>query len=217
MAKSSDGARRRGGRARVSDPATAILLAAESCYLRLGIAKTTMDDIAREAGVSRPTVYRHYANRDDLVLGVLLARARDLLDRARRLIDTRGPIDAKVVDGLQFLVDAGNRDEMVQQLVSLEFMDGMQGQPDASRLAVTLTTELWAPILREAQDTGEVRADLDVDAFCTWLTYMELVLLNRLNRPGTTDASNRAVIQNFVIPTLHRTAPHERATLPVAG
>ncbi|WP_060573795.1 MULTISPECIES: TetR/AcrR family transcriptional regulator [unclassified Pseudonocardia] len=217
MSKSSGGGRPRAARTRVSDPATAILLAAEACYLRLGITKTTMDDIAREAGVSRPTVYRHYSNRDDLVLGVLLSRARDLLERARRFIDTRARIDDKLVDGMIFLVDAGSRDPMLQQLVSLEFMEGMQGHPEASRLPVTLSAELWGPIVQDAKDAGEVRADLDVTAFCTWLTYIELVVLSRTNRPGSTDEAQRSLMQTFVAPALHRAGTYGTVPVPAAG
>lgn len=217
MATSSGPGRRGTSRTRVSDPATAILLAAEACYLRLGITKTTMDDIAREAGVSRPTVYRHYSNRDDLILGVLLSRARDLLDRARRFIDTRGRIDDKLVDGMLFLVDAGGRDAMVQQLVSLEFMEGMGDHPEAARLPVTLSAELWAPIVQAAQDAGEVRADLDVTAFCTWLTFVELVVLSRSNRPDGSDADRRALIETYVVPALHRAGSRPHTRLPVAG
>lgn len=217
MSKSSGGGRPRAARTRVSDPATAILLAAEACYLRLGITKTTMDDIAREAGVSRPTVYRHYSNRDDLVLGVLLSRARDLLDRTRRFVDTRGRIDDKLIDGILFLADAGGRDPMVQQLVSLEFMEGMQSHPEASRLPVVLSTEFWGPIVQAAQDAGEVRADLDVSAFCTWLTFVELVVLSRLHRPDSTDTDRRAFVGTYVVPALHRAGTYGTVPVSAAG
>src|SRR5256885_28246 len=35
-----------------------LMEAAEACFDKYGVAKTTMDDIAKVAGVSRPTVYR---------------------------------------------------------------------------------------------------------------------------------------------------------------
>ena len=45
-----------------SDAAHAHFLdAAETCFERYGVAKTTMEDIAKMAGVSRPTVYRTLA------------------------------------------------------------------------------------------------------------------------------------------------------------
>lgn len=213
MTKGSDGGRKRAPRARVTDPATAILLAAESCYLRLGITKTTMDDVAREAGVSRPTVYRHYATRDDLITGVLLARARDLLDRAHRFIDTRSTIDAKLVDGMIFLVDNGRRDPMVLQLVSLEFLEVANRVSDTPKLATDLTAELWGPILREAQEAGEVRADLDVDRFCAWLTFVELILVGRIERLGAEDPSHRRLMERFVVPALHQAVEYDRGAV----
>lgn len=49
----------------------AILEAGTRCLSRWGIGKTTMEDVAREAGVSRATVYRYFpGGRDHLVLGV---------------------------------------------------------------------------------------------------------------------------------------------------
>ena len=42
------------------DPRDRILAATVVCLGRYGIAKTTVDDAAREAGVARATVYRHF-------------------------------------------------------------------------------------------------------------------------------------------------------------
>ena len=41
-----------------------IMVAAEAVFTRFGVVKTTMDDIGRQAGVSRPTVYRYFGDRD---------------------------------------------------------------------------------------------------------------------------------------------------------
>jgi AcrR family transcriptional regulator len=38
-----------------------------TCLARFGVAKTTIDDVAREAGCSRATVYRYFTNRHALV------------------------------------------------------------------------------------------------------------------------------------------------------
>jgi len=42
-----------------------ILTAAYVCFTRYGVRRTTMDDIAREAGMSRPAVYQYVRNKED--------------------------------------------------------------------------------------------------------------------------------------------------------
>jgi AcrR family transcriptional regulator len=49
--------------------------AAERCIVRWGIRKTSLDDIAREAGVSRATVYRAFPGGKDRVLAEVGAHA----------------------------------------------------------------------------------------------------------------------------------------------
>jgi AcrR family transcriptional regulator len=50
------------------DPRTRILAATVECLGRYGIAKTTVDDAARTAGVSRATVYRYFPDGKDQVI-----------------------------------------------------------------------------------------------------------------------------------------------------
>ena len=42
-----------------------ILDAAYACFVRTGIRKTTMDDIATMAGMSRPAIYQYVRNKED--------------------------------------------------------------------------------------------------------------------------------------------------------
>jgi AcrR family transcriptional regulator len=50
------------------DPRTRILAATVECLGRYGIAKTTVDDAARAAGVARATVYRYFPDGKDQVI-----------------------------------------------------------------------------------------------------------------------------------------------------
>ena len=47
-----------------------ILDAAETCFVRNGFDRTTMQDIAREARMSSPNIYRYFASKEALVLGL---------------------------------------------------------------------------------------------------------------------------------------------------
>lgn len=69
--------------------------AALGCIARFGVTKTTLDDVAREAGVSRATVYRSVPGGRDVLLTAVLEREiatffgalADELDRHGRLED----------------------------------------------------------------------------------------------------------------------------------
>ena len=61
-----------------------LLDAAEVCYERRGVSRTTVDDIAKEASVHRTTVYRYFGTRDDVLAFVLLRETADVIDSAER-------------------------------------------------------------------------------------------------------------------------------------
>lgn len=47
-----------------------ILDAALYCFLNFGYSKTSMDDVAKKAGISRPLIYLKFKNKEDLLLGL---------------------------------------------------------------------------------------------------------------------------------------------------
>jgi AcrR family transcriptional regulator len=51
-----------------------ILEGALHCFLSFGFSKTSMEDVAKEAGVSRPLVYLKFGNKDALFAGVSRSR-----------------------------------------------------------------------------------------------------------------------------------------------
>lgn len=65
------------------DLAPRVLDATMTCLARFGVAKTTIDDVAREAGCSRATVYRYFANRPALVAAAV---DRDLDELSARVL-----------------------------------------------------------------------------------------------------------------------------------
>ncbi len=67
-----------------------ILDAALAEFDRHGIRRVALEDVARRAGVSRTTIYRRFANRDDLVAAVMdRENARLMADIATELTNAR--------------------------------------------------------------------------------------------------------------------------------
>lgn len=73
------------GRSRQPDRRARLLDAAEDLFVRWGFDKTSVDDMARESGISKGAVYLEFAGKDDVLRAVLyreLARfTADWLDR----------------------------------------------------------------------------------------------------------------------------------------
>ena len=53
-----------------ADRRRAILDAALACFVQFGYAKTSLDDIAKRAGISRPLIYRKFKNKEDVFSAV---------------------------------------------------------------------------------------------------------------------------------------------------
>jgi AcrR family transcriptional regulator len=196
-------ARRKGGTGLSTNADEArqqILGAAEQVILRYGVAKTTMDDIGKEAGVSRPTVYRYFGDRDALLSALIERRSRMLFARARAFIAGHQTFAEQLVEGLIYLVDHGRRDPIVRILVSPEHMELATTLVGGSGLAAELTQEMWQPILAAAAERGEIRADLDIAQVAEWLALVEFILVGRLDFEKPDDPGHRALLQTFVLP-----------------
>jgi AcrR family transcriptional regulator len=177
-----------------------ILAAAENVIARYGVSKTTMDDIGKQAGVSRPTVYRYFGDRDNLLGALIERRARMLFDRARQYIFGFESFADQLVEGLLYLVDHGRRDPIVRILVGPEHLGVTTPIVNGSDLVAELTAEMWQPILQRAIRRGEIRSDLDVLAVGQWLALVQFILVGRRDVTATDDPGVRTMLKTFVLP-----------------
>jgi AcrR family transcriptional regulator len=177
-----------------------ILAAAESVIARYGVSKTTMDDIGKQAGVSRPTVYRYFGDRDNLLGALIERRARMLFDRARSYIFGFESFSEQLVEGLLYLIDHGRRDPIVRILVGPEYLGVTSPIVNGSALVAELTAEMWEPVLRQAIRRGQIRSDLDVLAVGQWLALVQFIMVGRRDVTGADDIGTREMLKRFVLP-----------------
>jgi TetR/AcrR family transcriptional regulator, cholesterol catabolism regulator len=60
------------------EPKERILVKAEELFMKFGIRSVSMDDIANHLGMSKKTLYQYFADKDELVLGVVDRHINDL-------------------------------------------------------------------------------------------------------------------------------------------
>ena len=86
-----------------------ILDAAYVCFTRHGVQRTTMDDIAREAGMSRSAVYQYVRNKEE-AFRQLAARLFDAaVSQARADLDVQSDLTGRVAAALNAKLDLGLR------------------------------------------------------------------------------------------------------------
>ena len=160
-----------------------ILRAAEACVRRWGIRRVSMSDVAIQAGVSRGSVYRYFADRDVLVQAVLERVAEANVAEAEPAVRRQPSLTAKVAEAAVF----------VRHLADDERRLGLHehpGEPALATLQLAATpamfgcwVDFWIPFLEEARDTGEVRADLDVRQASEWIMR---ILISLVTVPSVT-------------------------------
>lgn len=80
-----------------------IVLSARGHFLRDGFAGTSMDAIARSAGVSVKTIYSHFANKEELFSKVMIAACTD------HLLSNELPPDAVLAERFAWFADSTQR------------------------------------------------------------------------------------------------------------
>ena len=96
----------------VDDIHERLIVATQACFERYGVMKTTVEDIATAAGISRATVYRYASGRDDLILAVLMRSADQFFTRlGRRLLRPTGSMSDRIVEGILYTLDQIRTDE----------------------------------------------------------------------------------------------------------
>ena len=193
-----------------TDETTARLLdAAYEQFCRMGIRRSTMEDVARRAGVSRITVYRRFTTKDALVEHVVRREFRWSFDRFRTDIAQAATAADRVELGFASALRAIRGNPLIGGLMEAEpdlLVPSMIN--DGGRTLATVRRFL-AGQLRHEQATGHVAAAVDVDLVAEMMVRVSasfLVIPSELVDIDD-DEQVRAVARRFLVPLLEPSAP----------
>jgi AcrR family transcriptional regulator len=97
-----------------------ILDAAFSCAGRIGLARTTMADVAREARLSRQTVYRYFASKHDLFMALVIREEQVLLERVREAIEPHRDLRPAVEAAFRTILHAMRAHPLLDRVMATE-------------------------------------------------------------------------------------------------
>jgi AcrR family transcriptional regulator len=187
-------------------PATdkAIVAAATRAFRRYGVARTTVVDIAREAGVSRQTLYNRVGGKDAIIAMVIVDEARRVNARARRRLDFGLPAAELLAQAHVELVLSARKSPYTEVLISGGALHLTSPVIDASAGVAEVMAEYWMPILEQLRKRGALDPSLDLDEVVHWLTFVHVALVAQPSAFGGSPRRTRELIGRYVVPVLTR-------------
>lgn len=198
-------AKLRWGAAAPNNPEAArerLIDAAEACFRRYGLMKTTVEDVASAAEVSRATVYRYFADRDELILGVLLREAERFLERLRRRVAEQPDLGQALIAGVLYTMKSVNSDENLALLFAPEAVGTTSAIAGASAALFSITGDFLRPIFEAARARGELRPDIDIDDASEWLMRVILSFLTVQGPKSRNKAETAKFLEDLLLPSL---------------
>jgi len=187
-----------------------IVVAAVDCVRRFGVDKTGIDDVARAASITRPTVYKYFDSRNDLFIAVFLFVLDERMDRGMEtfLADARSTEAFR--DGLAratgWVLEVLRRDEVIQAILNSRRIPAEDLLAESAGL---LVRSLELTLVRVAGWMGETEAPIDLrplslEALCGWIIR---VLYAHLVWPGPSPEAEIETFRDFLGPVIFRDGP----------
>ncbi|WP_285752371.1 TetR/AcrR family transcriptional regulator [Lentzea sp. NBRC 105346] len=176
-----------------------IVEAATACIDRFGLAKTSLSDVAAEAGVTRQTVYRYFPRLADILSAVAIAGVEEFAGRMERhLAQFHSPAEVaveSVVFGVRTVPEEPYLGLLLQAGESDFFTDAV-ASPQSFALGARILRNVpvdWAAA-GVTDDDLEGLAELLMRLFLSFLRYP--------STPALTDDELRALVRRWIGPAL---------------
>jgi AcrR family transcriptional regulator len=174
------------GVTQASDPLSQrdrLLAATYRCVARFGLGKTTVDDVVKESGVSRATVYRQFpGGRDELLLETVGWELGNYFTELGDHVRDARDLESLLGRGLMYAHRSVQEHVVLRKILDTE----------PERLLPLLTTEatrslpfiadFLQPYLRREAEAGRLRPGVDLDRAAEYLARSILSLIGSSGR-----------------------------------
>lgn len=168
-----------------------IVEATYTCVARWGLAKTTVEDAARQAGVSRATVYRHFpGGREELVDAVVSWQYLQFFTRLYDEVHGAPSLEAVFERGLAFARRALLEHEVLRKILQTEPQLLLPKLSVEAQRTLGLVSGFLVPYL-----DGRVAEGVDPEEAADFLARM---ILSLISAPGRWDLSDPRSVSALV-------------------
>lgn len=177
-----------------------IIEGARRCFERFGIEKTTIEDIAKSAGVSRPTVYKFFSGKMDIVDYIGFGELDKIQDAVRARVQ-RHPVFADMAtEAIVASVIVAGENPYIRRFV--EDLETASHSQLASSPFQLQAHQRWESLIRRAQTNGELADDVSISDVVDWLSRNQVMLLRTVDHFGGDEDRLRYLVRRFVVEPL---------------
>ncbi len=189
----------------VDETGQRVLDGARALFAFEGLRGTTMEQVAKSAGIGRATVYRKFATKDALVEAVLLSELRDYLRELDIITEQVEGFEEQVVEGFVATLRYVREDSLIASTIA---QDGAWGLAYATTMAgpvIFAAREYLASKIRAAQHRG-LAAEVDAVPLAELIVRVchSLMLTPEGVIPREDDEAARTFARTMLVPIITR-------------
>src|SRR5262245_52396886 len=174
-----------------------LLAATYRCVERFGMGKTTIDDIVKESGVSRATIYRQFpGGRDELLLETVGWEIANYFNRLADQVRDAPTLAVLLERGLGFAHRSITEHAVLRKMMDTEPERLLPLLTTESAKSLPFIADFLHPYLQREADAGRLRPDVDVDRAAE---YLARGILSLIGAPGRWDLQDPAQVHELVI------------------
>lgn len=177
-----------------------IIASARKCFETTGVAKTRMDDIASEAGLSRQTVYKYFSGKEDIINRIGHLEMVKVNQIVRSRLNRERAFPEKITEAIVLSVEVSLENPYLRKVI--EDAELMPRYHDKQVSLFAWQREQWASLIENARSTGQLAEDLDLDRVVQWILISQLLLLLAYERIPMIREDIRVFVRRFMVEPL---------------
>lgn len=156
--------------------------AARDLFFRFGFPKTSMEDIARQSGLAKPTLYYYYTNKQEIFNDIVIDEATCFMDEVEKKLPPDMPADERMSLFLRLLYKGLKKyaSEMAK-IPELMCEHSPHGKPIVDAINRLLTEKLQ-PLLVSGREEGIFNFDDESITAATLVVMVDFLNLDWMQR-----------------------------------
>jgi AcrR family transcriptional regulator len=153
-----------------------IIAAAASLFKKKGYRATTLEDIAAAVGMLKGSLYYYIRSKEELLYLVVRDPIRQAYNKLEEIVHSDLPATDKITQAIANHIAVFHQHYPHIAVYLHDFHNMMQKLQDNTIEAPKEYQRLWAQLLQQGVDSGDLRSDLDVTVagyailgMCNWM------------------------------------------------